>query len=180
LAIEYASVSILKKEDAKIIKGSLSEKNGKYKITQLNIGNYSLKIVSIGYDDSIVDFSISGKNDEIVLNVKMNTSNKVLNEVVINGKPVLADAQTILSQIPANTLENIELITAPSSKYEADGKAGIINIITKKGATDGTSLQVNLLAGLPSTTDYNNLEEPIRFGGDFTLNFKEKKMGYIA
>jgi outer membrane receptor protein involved in Fe transport len=95
--------------------------------------------------------------------------------VLINGKPVLTDAQTILAQLPANAIENIELITAPSAKYDADGKGGIINIVTKKGSTDGIGIQANILAGLPSTTNYNNLENPKRFGVDLTLNFKQKK-----
>jgi outer membrane receptor protein involved in Fe transport len=75
--------------------------------------------------------------------------------------------------LPANTIENIELITAPSAKYDADGKGGIINIITKKGTTDGLAIQANTQLGLPSTTNYNNLEKPIRFGGDVTLTFKK-------
>jgi outer membrane receptor protein involved in Fe transport len=95
--------------------------------------------------------------------------------VLINGKPILTDAQTILAQLPANAIENIELITAPSAKYDADGKGGIINIVTKKGSTDGIGIQANILAGLPSTTNYNNLENPQRFGGDLTFNFKQKK-----
>ncbi len=95
--------------------------------------------------------------------------------VLINGKPVLTDAQTVLSQLPANSIENIELITAPSAKYDADGKGGIINIITRKGTTDGIGLSANLQGGLPSTTDYHNLENPVRFGGDITLNIKQKK-----
>ncbi|MDQ0639710.1 ferric enterobactin receptor [Pedobacter sp. W3I1] len=95
--------------------------------------------------------------------------------VLVNGKPVLTDAQTVLSQLPANSLENIELITSPSAKYDPDGKAGIINIVTKKGANDGFTLTANAQAGLPSTTDYNNKEKPKRFGGDVTLNFRKDK-----
>lgn len=95
--------------------------------------------------------------------------------VLINGKPVLTDAQTILSQLPANTLENIELITSPSAKYDPDGKAGIINIITKKGANDGFTLAANVQSGLPSTTNHNNKEKPQRFGGDITLNYRKDK-----
>ncbi|MCX6299176.1 MAG: TonB-dependent receptor [Bacteroidetes bacterium] len=95
--------------------------------------------------------------------------------VLINGKAILTDAQTVLSQLPANTIDNIELITAPSAKYDADGKAGIINIITKKGTNDGMGLVLNMQDGLPSTTNYHNLENPIRFGGDITLNVKQKK-----
>jgi len=95
--------------------------------------------------------------------------------VLVNGKPVLTDAQTVLSQLPANILENIELITSPSAKYDPDGKAGIINIVTRKGANDGFTLTTNAQAGLPSTTGYDNKEKPKRFGGDITLNFRKDK-----
>ncbi len=95
--------------------------------------------------------------------------------VLVNGKPVLTDAQTVLSQLPANSLENVELITSPSAKYDPDGKAGIINIITKKGANDGVTLTANAQAGLPSTTDYNNKKQSKRFGGDITLNYRKDK-----
>lgn len=92
--------------------------------------------------------------------------------VLLNGKPVLTEAQTILSQLSANGIENIELITAPSAKYDPDGKAGIINIVTKKGVGDGLTLAINVQGGLPSTKDYGNKESPKRFGGDATLSFK--------
>lgn len=95
--------------------------------------------------------------------------------VLLNGKPVLADAQTVLTQLPANAIDNIELITAPSAKYDPDGRGGIINIVTKKGTADGFTLTANTQGGLPSITDYNNLEKPKRFGGDATINFKKKK-----
>ena len=95
--------------------------------------------------------------------------------VLINGKPVITDARTVLSQLPANIIENIELITSPSAKYDPDGKGGIINIITKKGATDGFTISANALGGLPSTTDHGNKEKPRRFGGDLTINFRKSK-----
>lgn len=95
--------------------------------------------------------------------------------VLINGKPVLTDALTVLSQLPANTVESIELITAPSAKYDPDGHGGIINIITKKGTTDGLTLAANAQGGLPATIDYGNSRRPVRFGGDITLNYKKNK-----
>lgn len=100
--------------------------------------------------------------------------------VLINGKPVQGDAQTILSQFPANSLDNIELITAPSAKYDADGKGGILNITTKKGVDDGVSYLANIQGGLPSTTTYGNLESQKRFGGDFTFNNKKDKWDLTA
>lgn len=95
--------------------------------------------------------------------------------VLLNGKPVQSDPSLILSQLPANAVEDIEIVTAPSAKYDPEGKAGIINIITKKGATDGLFMQVNAKVGLPSIEDYDNAEPARRFGGDFTLNYKKGK-----
>jgi len=95
--------------------------------------------------------------------------------VLINGKPVLADAQTVLTQLPANTIDNIELITAPSAKYDPDGRGGIINIITKKGTADGFTLVANSQGGLPGTVSYGNLKKPKRFGADATINYKKNK-----
>jgi ferric enterobactin receptor len=98
--------------------------------------------------------------------------------VLINGKPVQADAQTVLTQLPANIIDNIELITAPSAKYDPDGRGGIINIITKTGTADGLTLTTNAQGGLPSTTDYGNQKKPTRFGGDATINYKKGKWDF--
>lgn len=110
-----------------------------------------------------------GSQDEIRL--RGSTSFMVL----VNGKPVVADAYTVLSQIPANAVENIEIITSPSAKYDADGKAGIINITTKKGTNDGLSFTVNGNYGLPSVDHYDNKKKPKRYGFDATINYKKDK-----
>ncbi len=95
--------------------------------------------------------------------------------VLINGKPVVTDAQTILGQIPANMVNNVELITSPTAKYDPDGKAGIINITTKKGALNGKSLMVNAKYGFPSTVNFGNERVAKRFGGDIMFNQKTEK-----
>lgn len=56
-------------------------------------------------------------------------------EVWINGKPSGLDADNraqILQQMPAGTIEKVELITNPSAKYSPEGTAGIINLVLKK------------------------------------------------
>ena len=95
--------------------------------------------------------------------------------VLVNGKPVLTDAQTTLSQIPANMVNNVELITSPTAKYDPDGKAGIINITTKKGGDNGNGLIVNAQYGFPSTTDFGNDRIAKRYGADIMFNQKKDK-----
>lgn len=93
--------------------------------------------------------------------------------ILINGKPTQVDAATILAQIPANTIEKVEMITAPSAKYDADGKAGIINIVTKTGTNDGISISANTNYGLPRIQKYFNHREPQRRGVDALFNYRK-------
>jgi outer membrane receptor protein involved in Fe transport len=95
--------------------------------------------------------------------------------ILINGKPSQIDAAILLAQIPANTIEKIEMITAPSAKYDADGKAGIINIITKTGTTNGLNATINNQYGLPRLKSYYNENDPLRYGIDGTVTFKKDK-----
>jgi hypothetical protein len=90
--------------------------------------------------------------------------------VLINGKPTQGDSNSILSQLPANALQSVELITAPSAKYDPEGKGGILNIITKKGAINGTFTNVNIRGGFPSIEDYETKVAAKRYGIDATVN----------
>lgn len=95
--------------------------------------------------------------------------------ILVNDKPIQSDIQSLLNQIPANSIKNIEVITAPSAKYDAEGKAGIINILTQKNTMRGDYFQVNTLLGAPSIQDYDNAEIARRYGADFTYNTVGKK-----
>ena len=100
--------------------------------------------------------------------------------VMINGKPVQTDPAIILGQLSANAIEDIEIITAPSAKYDPDGNAGIINILTKKNLVDGFYLLANTLVGLPSIEDYDNASNTPRYGADLTLNYKKDRWDISA
>ena len=91
--------------------------------------------------------------------------------ILINGKPTGingANLQTILNQIPANTIEKIEVITNPSSKYDAEGANGIINIILKRNKKGGITGNINIQAG---TRDKYNLSTGLSYNkGKFGIS----------
>lgn len=69
--------------------------------------------------------------------------------VLIDGKPsglTGSSRQAILDQIPANTIDRIEVITNPSARYDPDGMAGIINVVLKKNKLEGFYGNVKLTA----------------------------------
>lgn len=85
--------------------------------------------------------------------------------VLIDNKPTVLDPSDALSQIPASAIENIEVITNPSAKYDPDGTSGIINIITKKNKLQGFNGIVNANLGM-----YD------RYGGDFLINWRKERI----
>jgi hypothetical protein len=68
--------------------------------------------------------------------------------VLIDGKPSVLEGSDALQQIPASAIENIEIITNPSAKYDPDGNAGIINVVMKRRVTQGLNGIVNASVGI--------------------------------
>jgi hypothetical protein len=90
-------------------------------------------------------------------------------KILINGKEsalVAKNPSDILKSMPATNIERIEVITTPPAKYDAEGLAGIINIVTKKNADQGYNIGLN--------SRFNSV-----FGEGYNLNgtFKEGKFG---
>jgi outer membrane receptor protein involved in Fe transport len=82
-------------------------------------------------------------------NVSMRGSSNI--KVLINNKPSTITAGSVadaLKQIPSDQIKAVEVITSPSSRYDAEGSSGIINIILKKNNLEGFSLAVNSSAGI--------------------------------
>ena len=63
--------------------------------------------------------------------------------VYIDGKPSPLEGAQALEQIPAGTIEDLEILTTPSARYKTDGDVGIIHIITKQGQGKGLSGMAN-------------------------------------
>jgi hypothetical protein len=100
-------------------------------------------------------------------NVSMRGSQNI--KVLINNKPSTIAANSVadaLKQIPADQIKTVEVITSPSSKYDAEGSAGIINIITKKNTLQGLTMNIDASAGLR--------------GSNLGLNgsYRKEKMGF--
>ena len=72
-------------------------------------------------------------------------------KVPINNKPSTIVASSIadaLKMIPADLIKTVEVITSPSAKYDAEGSAGIINIIAKKSSIEGITMNLDSGVGL--------------------------------
>ena len=89
--------------------------------------------------------------------------------VLIDGKPTALDAADVLKQTPAAMIENIEIITNPSAKYDPEGTTGIINLVTKKNVVQGLNGVVNANVGSQG-----------RVGGDFLLNKRSGKVNFFV
>ncbi|MGM0646798.1 MAG: TonB-dependent receptor domain-containing protein [Bacteroidota bacterium] len=81
--------------------------------------------------------------------------------VLIDGKPTSLDANDVLKQTPASSIERIEIITNPSVKFDPEGGSGIINLVMKKRKRTGFNGIVNASAGNQDT-----------YKGDFLLNYR--------
>ena len=72
--------------------------------------------------------------------------------ILIDGKPSALVGLTgtdALRNLPADAIEKVEVITSPSARYDAEGTAGILNIILRKGKITGFNGSVNLTLGNP-------------------------------
>ena len=100
--------------------------------------------------------------------------------IQLNDKTLQIDATTLLSQLSANDIEKIDIITTPSAKYDNEGKTGIINIITKSNKQDFSSFRFNVKGGFPTFNDYGNRNSADRYGADAVYSFQKNKWDISA
>ncbi len=102
--------------------------------------------------------------------VSLRGSSEVM--ILIDGKPSPLMGKTraeVLQQLPANSIERIEVITNPSARFKPDGTAGIINIVMKKNIKSGWNGTVVANAGNKK-----------RYNGSVNLNYKAGKVNLFG
>ena len=135
------------------------------------------RIYNVGKDITVRGGSVTDVMDNIPSvsvdiegNISLRGNNNV--RILINGKPsglVGLSGSAALRQLPAESIEKVEVVTSPSARYEASGTAGILNIILKKEELVGFN-----------ATFIGNVGIPENLGGTATLNWRTKKLNLFS
>lgn len=117
--------------------------------------------------------------------VQLRGNNQVV--VLIDGKQTAITGfgnQNGLDNIPASAIEKIEIINNPSARYDANGNAGIINIVMKKEEQKGLNGKVGLSSGIGALwVRKENLPDILpqyqatpKINPSLSLNYRKKKI----
>jgi len=117
------------------------------------------KIYNVGKDLTVSGGTVSDVLDNVPSvsvdvegNVALRGNDNV--RILINGKPsglVGLNSTDALRQLPAESIEKVEVITSPSARYESEGTAGILNIILRRSKLQGFNGAITLNAGHPDS-----------------------------
>jgi outer membrane receptor protein involved in Fe transport len=102
--------------------------------------------------------------------IKLRGSDNV--RILIDGKPsTLAgiNGSSGLQSLQGNLIDKVEIITNPSARYEAEGMAGIINIVLKKNQNQGFNGAIETTSGYPEN-----------FGGTAIVNYRKNKFNFFV
>ncbi len=153
-------------------KGQLKEVAVKAQRSTIQLGidkktfNVEQSLVSQGGSASDLLSNVPSVQVDVDGNVSLRGSTSV--KVLINGKESTLTGSSIadvLQSLPASSIENVEVITNPSSKYQAEGQSGIINIILKKNARLGFTGSASGTVGTQHT-----------YTGNITLAYQTKNI----
>lgn len=127
------------------------------------------KIYNVGKDLTVSGGTVTDVLDNVPSvsvdvegNVALRGNDNV--QILINGKPsglVGLNSTDALRQLPAESIEKVEVITSPSARYESEGTAGIINIILRRSKLQGFNGQITMNAGIPTS-----------YGASGNINFR--------
>jgi outer membrane receptor protein involved in Fe transport len=137
-----------------------------YKIDK-KIVNVSQDLMASGSSAIAVLENVPSVNVDIEGNVSLRGSSSFT--VLIDGRPSALTGNDALQQIPASSIDRIEIITNPSAKYDPDGTGGIINVIMKKQKNPGINGIANLSIGTKN-----------KYRGDALLNYRTKNFNVFG
>lgn len=133
------------------------------------------KVYNVGQDMMVKGGTVSDVLDNVPSvsvdtegNVSLRGSDNI--RILIDGRPSYAvNIAEALRQLPADAIDKVEVITNPSARYDAEGGAGLINIILKKGKNQGFNGTFITSVGIPET-----------YGLSANLNYKTEKLNYFT
>ena len=115
-------------------------------------------------------------------NISLRGSQSV--RILVDGKPASMmglDGPNALKQLQSSEIDKVEIITNPSSRYSAEGSAGILNIILKKDRLKGLNGSINFNTGYPSqnglSTSLNYRKSKFSVFTSINVNSRESKGG---
>lgn len=239
--IPFVNVLLLKSSDSTLVKGVITNDEGRYSFNNIENGTYLIASSMVGYtqsysspftvDKQSVDIEIPDllltKNveqlnevsivttrpfiekelDRTVINVansivssgstglevlerapgvivdRQNDAISLLGKdgviVQIDGKRTylgMADVVALLRSTSSDNIDKIELITNPSARYDAEGNAGIINIVMKENNSIGTNGSISVAGGSGRYTrergsiQLNHRSENFNMFGSYSIN----------
>ncbi|PWK19765.1 TonB-dependent receptor domain-containing protein [Xanthomarina spongicola] len=145
------------------------------------------KIYNVGKDLTVRGGTVSDVLDNIPSvsvdvegNVALRGNENV--RILINGKPsglVGLNSTDALRQLPAESIERVEVITSPSARYDAEGTAGILNIILRRSKLQGlngavtTSIGYPKSAGISGNINYRTGDGDLNIFNTTSYNYRE-------
>lgn len=124
------------------------------------------KVINLGADLQQAGASALEAMDQLTeIQIDLSTGNISLRgsgdvRLFVNGKPSGLSHSELLQQIPSSTIDYFEIITAPSASEQANGIAGILNVVLKKDALKGLNLKLN--------SGYGNYRYNYGFNGNYS------------
>ncbi|CAN5530260.1 hypothetical protein BH23BAC1_BH23BAC1_33200 [soil metagenome] len=128
------------------------------------IFNVAGDLTNVGRNAAEILDNVPSVTVDVEGNVSLRGSSNV--RILIDGKPsglVGISSTDALRMLQGDLIERVEVITNPSARYDAEGMAGIINIILKKDKREGVNGSFNL-----------NLGHPVNYGASFNINMRRK------
>ncbi|QHT67823.1 TonB-dependent receptor [Rhodocytophaga rosea] len=150
-----------------VVKGQKSQMEMQLDKRVFNIGQ---DLANIGGNAAEILDNVPSVAVDVEGNVSLRGSQNV--RILIDGKPSgLAGISSpdALRQLQGNMIERVEVITNPSSRYDAEGEVGIINIVLKKNVNQGVNGSFTANVGYPDN-----------YGGSFDVSYRKNKINLFS